>query len=214
MIKSLSPKAEKLIENYLLIKVGPFATMAPYYMNILSKRFSKPVWVGKGLPSEIEAEADKIYRRFKPYFENSPSQGHSLLVNAGLGIDCSGLVSIVLDAHLRETKGIGLADVIRSGSGLRSLFKRLRPHTSFSANDLTNDLNTVAIEITEVEPGDLIRDGRYHVKLVEKVERKNQKQIEITYVESATRPVYGVRRVVTDGDKLEFRRLKKLYEKD
>jgi len=213
MIKSLSPKAEKLVENYLNIKVGPFVTAAPYYMNILSKRFSRPIWVGKGLPSEIEEEANKIYRRFKPYFENSPSRGHSLLVNAGLGIDCSGLVSNVLGVHLRETKNIGLGDAIKIAGGLRGVLKRLRPSTSFSANDLTNDINTVAVEITEVEPGDLIRDGKYHVKLVEKVEKRNQKYTEITYIESATRPVYGVRRVVTNGEKLEFRRLKKLYEK-
>ena len=213
MIKTLSPKAESLAENYLHIKVGPFATMAPYYMNILSKRFSKSVWVGKGLPTEIEAEADKIYRRFKPYFENSPSQGHSLLVNAGLGIDCSGLVSILLDAHLQETRGFGITEAIKIRGGIWWLLKRLRPYTSISANDLTNDLKSVAIGLSEVEPGDLIRDGRYHVKLVERVERKNQKQVEITYIESATKPVYGAQRVMTDGDKLEFRRLKKLYEK-
>ena len=213
MVECLSPKAESLVDNYLHIKVGPYVTPAPYYMNILSKRFSAPVWVGKGLPGEIEIEANKIYRKFKPYFEDSPSQGHSLLVNAGLGVDCSGLVNNVLDAHLRETKGFGLVDAIGTGVGLKWLSKRLRPRTSISANDLTNDLNSVLVKRSEVIPGDLIRKGRYHVLLVEKVAKKNS-QIEITYIESATRPFHGVQRIVTIDDKLEYRRLKKLHEKN
>lgn len=213
MVECLSPKAESLIDNYLHIKVGPYVTPAPYYMNILSKRFSAPVWVGKGLPGEIEIEANKIYQKFKPYFEDSPSQGHSLLVNAGLGVDCSGLVNNILDAHLRETKGFGLVDAIATGVGLKWLLRKLRPRTSISANDLTNDLNSVLIKRPDVVPGDLIRKGKYHVLLVEKVER-NKALVEITYIESATRPIYGVQRIVTTTDNLEYRRLKKMHEKN
>jgi hypothetical protein len=134
-------------------------------------------------------------------------------VNAGLGVDCSGLVNNILDAHLRETKGFGLVDAIATGVGLKWLLRKLRPRTSISANDLTNDLNSVLIKRPDVVPGDLIRKGKYHVLLVEKVER-NKALVEITYIESATRPIYGVQRIVTTTDNLEYRRLKKMHEKN
>lgn len=175
---SLPPHEKETVEKYLHIKFGPYVLPCPYYMNKIGERFLSPVLAGKGTPEEIENELSKYYKKHGHLLKDE-TDALSTIKLLNLGIDCSGLVVNVL--------GIGVKTRYRNFyTKLKAL---LRPRAHISADLLTGELNSDAIELSQVKPGDLIRRGRNHVMLVEWVDGKK-----FGYVSSSTRPFWGVQR--------------------
>lgn len=181
MKHELSVQANKIIESYLAIKVGKWKIRCPYFMNVRGVRGLVAVYAGKGLPQEIEIEADKLYQKHS-YIKNEIS-AKSLLILAGLGIDCSGLVANVL----------GIQKVIQP-TFFRSLMSIFRPQTNISVQLLTDPANSKLVKWEDVMPGDIIKQGRRHVMLIEWVDRVNGKPTEVCYIESNISPKWGVQR--------------------
>lgn len=183
----LPPRTRRLIEKYFSLKVGKFKVSCPYFQNVSDKSGS-PVFLGKGLPKEIEAEFKKILslrpERIKTL---EPASVRHNMVMASLGIDCSGFAVRILDSFLSE-KGLGNIKKNtrpRSFSPIAILRHHLRPFTSISASDLTSLRNCVKItDLNSILPGDLIRVGYIHVAVISEVEKAKGRTKKITYCHS------------------------------
>ena len=200
MRKGLSPEAKKLLGHYFEIVVGKWRVGCPYFINVKKTRLLPVVYSGKGFPEEIEKEAKKIYlRRGRALSElmiinRSSDDAKDFLILAGLGVDCSGLVANVLDAHLKETAGRSIQRIVKQPGWYKKILSWVRPRTGFSADLLTGELNSNKVNLREVMPGDMIRQGKRHMMLIEWVESRNGRVVSLGYVESNTRPVWGVQR--------------------
>jgi len=176
----LSPKAEKLIEQYLNL---PFADIVsvrcPYYINTRAKqRAQLRVLIGKGLPEEIVEEAKIISLQYHqglfdcegrclvPNLPNNKTTNppaeclKKFLVDYGLGIDCSGFVSNVLRTHFEETRKIDIANkfyFVSLKNSIRYFICWLRPIENMSVRRYISDKNTKKINsVAEIAPGDLL----------------------------------------------------------
>ena len=102
----LPPKTRSLTKHYLALRLGPHKIRCPYFQNIVRRRVS-PVFAGKGLPEEIEKETLKLLKQRKKLLSHLSSDNLQLyMVMGGLGVDCSGLVTNLLNSFLLE-KGLG-----------------------------------------------------------------------------------------------------------
>jgi len=186
----LPPKTKSLAGNYLSLKIGPHKVRCPYFQNITHRR-TTPVLGGKGLPEEIEKEALKLFnQRKKPLTKFSPNKVRTYMVIGGLGVDCSGLVTNLLNSFLLEKKLGPLWKQIKypSLNPLRLTIFRLRPRLNISAEILTHSLNTIFLkDFNQVRPGDLLKVGEGHVALVSEVEIDNKKKVKrIGYLHSTS----------------------------
>jgi hypothetical protein len=183
----LPPKTQKLIFRYTNLKLGPHIVACPYYQNV-SKRKGKSVYIGKGLPKEIEKEAKALFtkrgKRWK-YFE--PSSIRLYMVMADLGIDCSGFVARIIESFLKEND-LNILSLKPGDSSLVSLFKyKIRPYTNLSADALTGTSNCIKItDINNVRPSDFIRVGGQHLAIVTEVEKTKGLVKKITYYHSTS----------------------------
>lgn len=175
---SLPPHQKEIIDRYFHIKFGPYVLPCPYYMNKVGKRFLSLVLAGKGTPEEIEHELRRRYEK-NGHLLRDETDALNAMKLLNLGIDCSGFVVNVL----------GIEKKIKYRNIYTKLKALLRPRAHISADLLTGELNSDAVEISGVKPGDLIRRGKNHVMLVEWVDGKK-----FGYVESSTRPLWGVQR--------------------
>lgn len=175
---SLPPSQKETIEKYFHIKFGPYLLPCPYYMNKLGARFLSPVLAGKGTPEEIENELSKHYKK-SGHLLKDETDALNVIKLLNIGVDCSGFVVNVLN----------LGANIKYQNLYTKLKAYFRPRTSISADLLTSELNSDAVRVSEVKPGDLIRRGKNHVMLVEWVDGKK-----FGYVSSSTRPLWGVQR--------------------
>lgn len=195
---TLPPTTQKLVSEYLGLKIGPFVISCPYFQNITGKK-TKAVFQGKGSPEEIAKETLKIItksgRDLTSYDKNSIRFN---MVMAGIGVDCSGLAVRILDSLLKE-KGLGgIAKNTRpiNLTPISLLRHRLKPFTSISANTLSSKTNCVEIKnLNEVLPGDIIRVGSRHVATIIEVEKIKGKTVKIKYCHSTWDYLeqYGVR---------------------
>lgn len=177
-MKSLPENQQRIIDNYFHIKVGSFSIPCPYYMNKRGRRFLRPVDAGKGTPKEIEAEVERWRRKFNSKFiDEVAARNFMRLIQ--LGVDCSGFVVNVL----------GVANTIKYPDLISRLKSWLRPRTNISADLLTGPFNSFPVTLSEIRAGDLIRVGKTHVMLVERIDNDR-----IIYVSSGTRPEWGVQR--------------------
>ena len=187
MLLSLSPKTRKLINSYQNLKIGNYKVCCPYFQNIAKKK-GGAVFVGKGLPEEIEEETVKLFRKNRNNLEKyEPTSIRLYMVMAGLGIDCSGFATRIIDSLLNE-KWLGSIRNNLRPRKLPTLIRFfLRPHTNLSADDLTSDINCVEIkDIHSVLPGDLIKVGKRHVALVSKVKKEKENVTKIEYYHSTS----------------------------
>ncbi|HRY36398.1 MAG TPA: hypothetical protein P5230_00745 [Candidatus Magasanikbacteria bacterium] len=176
----LSPKAEKLIEQYLHLPFEDILNVrCPYFINSRAKqRAQLRVLIGKGLPQEIVEEAKIISIQYhhglfncdgkcliseltKTETDNPPEECiKKFLVDNGLGIDCSGFVSHVLREHFQETRKIDIANkfyFVPLKNYFRYLICWLRPIENMSVKKYASDQNTKKIEsVKEISPGDLL----------------------------------------------------------
>lgn len=176
----LPSEPRKKLDHYFHLKVGDWDVRCPYFMNVRGQKNLPPVYAGKGSPEEIEKEAKKNLNKGITVIKDGEDARHFLIL-CGLGIDCSGLVANVLGTNSLKQPSI-----------LRDILAKFRPRTNISANLLTGNLNSNPVTLAEIKPGDLIRQGKRHVMLVEWVERIGNKVTKVGYVESNSRPEWGV----------------------
>ena len=186
----LPQKTRKLIKNYFELEIGSQKLQCPYFQNITRKR-KNPVFAGKGLPKEIEKEVVKLFEKGNKTLKKlSPDRIRFYMIMAGLGIDCSGLVTHVLDSFLQE-KGLGSLWKGLKYPGLnpiRLLIYKLRPRANTSVVILTHPLNAFPVKkLNDVKPGDLFKVGNHHVAIINEVEiNKNKEVIRIGYIHSTS----------------------------
>ncbi len=199
LVVKLPPKTQTLINNYLNIKFGKVAVVCPYYQN-LRKKTKSPVFSGKGTPKEIEIEIKKLLKIKPKITKYSYDSKRLALVEANLGIDCSGFAVNILNQFLKETINKTLFELIpRNTLSLHhQLSFYLRPRTNLSAHKLTSPPISLPIGIDQTKPGDLIKVGKGHVAVVTQVLLENKKLKKIEYTHST--PDYGIKYGVRKGE--------------
>ncbi|PJE67249.1 hypothetical protein COU95_03410 [Candidatus Shapirobacteria bacterium CG10_big_fil_rev_8_21_14_0_10_40_9] len=186
----LPPKTKRLIDNYLILRIGCHKIRCPYFQNLTHRRIS-PVFAGKGLPEEIEKEALRFFKKQKKIVSNlSPDNIRLYMTMAGLGVDCSGFAANILYSFLQEKKLGTLWKTLKypSLNPLRLLIYKLRPRSNISAAILSHPLNTLPINnLNRVRPGDLLKVGNHHLAIVKEVEINNKEEvIRIGYAHSTS----------------------------
>lgn len=145
-----------LINQYTSIELGGKKVCTPYFINIKHARAELRSLIGKGLPEEIKEET-MIYAKLKGFnLENSSEKDiRSFMMKQGIGVDCSGFVSHVLDVW---TKGKFKSQIKYPKESIYRRFVRfLRPIENLGADLLTNKENCQIIDFKDSKPGDLIR---------------------------------------------------------
>jgi hypothetical protein len=160
------PRAVRdLADKYLNLKIAGKTIQTPYYRNVKRVRAGLRVLIGKGSPEEI-IEETLIYAKLRKIdLEQLNAQEiREFMLSEGIGIDCSGLVSHLLNTWLRSADRGGISRNISypARSLYRKLLTLLRPIESTGADILTNAKNTEEIKLSEVLPGDLIRSKGLH----------------------------------------------------
>ncbi len=186
---SLPPKTYNLVQKYANLKIGPHKVACPYYQNIKGRK-SKAVYLGKGLPDKIEYETTHLFRKKgKDLNKYEPASMRLYMANAGIGIDCSGFVSRIIQSLLNEKHLGSLTRSLKpkNSNPLNLLRHILRPCTNLSADTLTNLTNCVKVRnINGVLPGDLLRVGQNHLAIVTNIEKSGTKIKKITYYHSTS----------------------------
>jgi len=192
---ALTQSAQKMIERYKHLKIGALTVRTPYFINKGNKvRGGLRVAIGKGSPEDIEDEAKIISMKNKIDLQTL-SQEHitDFLINENLGIDCSGFVYHVLNEETKEKYNKQLHTYLKykSKNPLRKLLTKLRPAENTSVQVLADDDNTKAIQLKDIEAGDLIfllgtgeQHELNHILLVTDEKKENGKIQTIHYTHS------------------------------
>lgn len=159
--KTISPRAISVIDQYLHFKIGNASCSVPYFNNKVGKiHFALRVYKGKGSPQEIFEEAQSL--TVKNHIDiNLLSNDllRQLLVDSGIGIDCSGFAYYILDAESKE-RNSGTLDRHLSFTSCRGLFGKvvcsLRPVENCNVETFANNKNSRVVPIKEIVPGDII----------------------------------------------------------
>ena len=189
--KLISQQALDIINQYKNFQIGNAICSVPYFNNKTTKqRASLGVFIGKGSPRDIYDETRAILVKEKISETSLNSEElKKILVDKGLGIDCSSFVYYVLDVpdkhlHFPFAKGI-----------LGKLRAKLRPVENTNVATLADNRNSKIIPITEIQPGDIItminNEERDHILLINQIEYQNFKPITIHYVHAVAWPTDG-----------------------
>lgn len=157
---------KNLINDYFNL---PFKKISgircPYFNNARSKKRAElKALIGKGTPDEIVAEAKILsHQYFNDFLEkpNLDAQGiQNFLIENNLGVDCSGLVS-----HILNTAYPGFYKKIKfkNNNPWRKIITRLRPMENLSVKVYADDKNSHLItdgnssyDWSEIRPLDMI----------------------------------------------------------
>lgn len=187
----LPAKAQAIVDGYLRISVDGAVAACPYHINPGLHTANRAL-LGKGNPKEIEALARKNFEKYDMHANGSSDSLRSFLLACGIGVDCSGFASWVLNG-ITETRLHGSLWKCLTFPGVRrNLVSKVRPVENISANLLTGHTNSKPVSnLSDVRPGDLIRAaGWHHVVVVIEVGRdKNGKAVYFQYAQSSC--MYG-----------------------
>lgn len=169
------------IDRYFELKINGAEVRCPYFIN-LGGYLKDAVHAGKGSPEEIEALVNSMTK------ESDPVKLRRLMNENGIGVECSGFIYNVYDYWLRKEEKGTLADYLPAVNILnprKYLSRRFKPKNSMGADEFTRPPFSDAINIRNVEPGDLIRtrNGR-HVLLIVEVEYENDVPRRLFYAQS------------------------------
>ena len=161
MNNSLSQSALGVIAAYESLTFGKTTVTCPYFNNKRSRvRGALRVLIGKGTPKEIQQETMLMgLRQHVDVKKFSADDLKKFLVDNNLGIDCSGFVYHVLDAHVRATKKTLLRKTLRfpfAKNPLRKLLTLLRPVENTNVQSLAHDKNSNTVPVSDIQPGDMI----------------------------------------------------------
>lgn len=182
-IERISAQAEEVIISYMELPLGGKKVTTPYYMNLKKERAGLRVMIGKGTDEEIVHET-KVWAQLKGIDLGAldKNQIREFMVKKGIGIDCSGLITYILDAELASRGKSRLKSILKyPNNGFFVKFRRwLRPVENIGANNLTSEGNCIKIEdLNDIEPGDLIRakgkqKNSHHVAIITEVEKREK----------------------------------------
>ncbi len=198
MIETLPNFVNEFIKQYFKMDILGVQITAPYYRNIKRVRAELRSLVGKGTPEELIEETVIYAKLHNFFFENkSEKDVREFMESEGIGIDCSGFISHVLDFWLKKSGVGGIGNNIKypQASFRTTIARKLRVIENISADLLTNELNSTKVNLANVKPGDLLRlKGEKrgdHLAMIYSVEKDDfsKKVIRITYVHSS--PAYG-----------------------
>ncbi len=178
-VEKISDKAQKVINDYMFLKVNGKTISTPYFINPRSRKDLRAM-VGKGSPEEIIMES-KIWEKIKGVNFDSMSQKEikDFLINRGMGIDCSGFVIHVLDSVSLEKNGKHIWNYLKPRiyrKIIGNIMYKLRPVENLGAEIITNEINSKPVDINDVMPGDVIRSkakktNGHHIMLITEVGR-------------------------------------------
>lgn len=180
MKETISKEALDVISRFQNLNIGEKKIIAPYYMNTKKERAGLRAMIGKGSPEEIELEV-KVWAHAKGINLNklNEKQIREFMIERGIGIDCSGFVTYILNKELKD-RGFGMLwNYLRfKHNDIFSIIKRkLRPVENVGANLMTSEDNTIKINnLNDIRPGDLIRSkgkvkNSHHVAIIIETER-------------------------------------------
>ncbi len=196
---NLPRKTKQLFNHYLNIRVGQKKLVCPYYQN-LRKQTKPPVFSGKGTPAEIETEVNKLLKIKSSIVNYNDNSTRLALVEADLGIDCSGFVVNLVNQFLLDTLKVSLFSVIPPSAFPmpKWLIFKLRPRTNLSAHKLAWPPISNLIEFSETQPGDFLKVGKGHIAIVIKTIKEKKQLQKIVYAHST--PDYGLDFGVRQGE--------------
>jgi len=185
---SLPLNTSKLVDRYTNLVFGKKKIACPYFQNVSGKRFLTSAFSGKGLPKDIEKATRNIFLARKTKISNYTHDViRFYMVMSGIGIDCSGFVTRIMDCFLHEKRLDGIHKIInpRITNPAQWLRLQLRPIANLSANTISsNNLCNPILDLNLIKPGDLIRFGNYHVAIITEVYKTAGKVDKITYFHS------------------------------
>jgi len=190
-IKSLSQNVLNLIASYRKLDIAGTKTICPYYINTHKRRAELRSLIGKGLPDEIELEV-LVYAKMRKINLSllSNEEIRQFMIKEGIGIDCSGYISHLLNAELN---GRTLRNILKfkDNSLKMRLLRLIRFIENISADELTSNLNTTIIDIKDIQIGDLIRfnynQKGFHVALIFECGFENNKLSYFKYTHSSAK---------------------------
>jgi len=183
--EKLPPNTQKILNDYLNLKVGNAVCRVPYFNNkIIRSRGALRAYAGKGTPKEIAEEAETILHKQHVKLESvSDSSLKRLLNENNLGIDCSGFAYHVLDAFSQETGHNKLSHHLTMMVGrnpLALMRARLRPAENCSVKTLSSDTNSRVVQLEMAKPGDMITmlgnsdsADRDHILIIHEVSKES-----------------------------------------
>ncbi len=192
-IEKAPAEVNQIIEHYRNIQVEGKTVVCPYFRNVKRVRAELRSLVGKGTPEEIEEEI-RIYGKLRGFDLQKSSQKEirEFMQMQGIGIDCSGFVSQVLDVWVQSLGKGRIWNNIKfpKTTFYRSIIRMFRPVENISADLLTSELNTEKVELKNVRVGDLLRlkglQRGHHVAIVTEVERSEKGVLQsFKYAESS-----------------------------
>jgi hypothetical protein len=194
MKQKLPENVTNFINRYFELNLGKQKIACPYYINTSKKKDLRAL-LGKGSPEEIEIEAKILEKAKGVKFNNmTPKEIREFLQSNNIGIDCSGLITQVLNFWYKEETDKNMWTKIKVPIKKHIIGKilfYLRPVEKIGAEHLTNLENAKKVNLNKVLPGDLIRlkskrKNSHHVLLVEEVirESKTNNVKQINYVHS------------------------------
>jgi hypothetical protein len=159
--RTLSAASLSILNQYLHFQAGTAVCSMPYFNN-KSKglRGALRTSIGKGSPKEISDEVSTLLIKNRISSDSFSDEAlKKLLVDHGIGIDCSGFAYHVLDAESRDKKKGGLEkhfSFVQSPGFLGKIRGHLRPIENTGVATFAHDENSRAISVSEVSPGDVI----------------------------------------------------------
>ena len=182
MIKTLTPQALSIIDQYLHFKVGSGECSVPYFNNKTVKaRAALRSVSGKGNPQEITEEVQAIL--IKDHVDLAVVTDEALkkvLTDNNIGIDCSAFAYYILDteAHTQGKGSIKNGIHFAGASGLIGKIRcSLRPIENFDVLTFADNKNSSVVALNNVSPGDVITmingpegDERNHILIVHQVD--------------------------------------------
>lgn len=193
METNISPKTYDLINHYFGLKIGNKQIKTPYYINSKHKKGELRSLIGKGTPDEIEDEV-KIWAKVRNFDldSNTEIRVRKFMAENSIGIDCSGLVSHILNIELKE-RGVPIRRVIRNDFNkdfLHKIYHKIRYLDNLDVETLSDPINSRRINnLLEVVSLDMLHlkglHGGYHVAIVIKTCYNVQRKYEIYYVHSS-----------------------------
>jgi hypothetical protein len=202
--KTLSKPASDVIDQYLHFHAGPAITSIPYYNNkSIKARATLRTYVGKGSPEDIREEFEAIVLKNKidsKAFTNEDVK--KLLVDNGLGIECSGFTYHALEAE-SQSRGLGTLGkritFINCNGFIGQIRCSIRPVENCDVETFASDLNSKKIALKDIQPGDLITmtpnldsSERNHILIVREVHYENSLPRKILYSHSIAYPEDGL----------------------
>lgn len=201
-IKTLSKSTLDIIDEYLHFKVGPAQCSIPYFNNKSARtRVALRTFVGKGKPEDIKEELESIIIKTKLDTRSLNSESlKKILVDNGLGIECSGLCYHILDTESNSRTLGALSkkiNFINCNNIIGKIRCSIRPVENCDVKTFADNTNSKNVPIKDVLPGDIItmksdQDERDHVLIITKVEYKDTKPTKLHYVHSVAYPEDGL----------------------